>query len=618
MKNVKKKKEPKLNKKGKVKVGFLKSVVRTFPAQIKASPGMFVLSSILILVTSVVSSGQIYILERVFNGAAAIAAGNAAVMSVAVWLFVYAGSYILSAGVNQIKCRADVVFEKRAANTLNKERFEKNSRIPPIEFENTDRLDDIEKSGAGLGSAMSALTTFKRVVFYQIPFFVVVSFYLVQREPLLVAALALIFFPSLVHMMISRKLFADREDKAAPVRRVAGHLGECITSPKFFKETRILGAYRFFSKEYREKLKEIRRIDYKTAMKSEFIWLVSITVKTAGNLGVYYLLFRFLMAGRINVGEFAAVYASLGRIEENLSDLFWNSFGTFSEELPAIENYVRFLDIPEDSAPDVELPYEIGIRMRDVSFSYPNATKRAVDGVSLEVKPRETVAIVGENGSGKSTLIKLLCGYYRPDEGEVRIGGYPTTEISFNSIAKRLSAVYQRYPQYALTLRDNLVIGQYEKEVTDDNLTRACAMAGFSPDEEWLPGGLDTMLSRAFDDGVGMSGGQAQRVSIARAFYRDCSVMILDEPTAAIDPLEETRIYERFAKLSRDKTSFIVTHRLGSVRIADRIVMMKDGRIVEIGTHDELMKRGGEYKTMFESQRQWYEDDQGGEPAPAE
>lgn len=618
MKNVKKKKEPKLNKKGKVKVGFLKSVVRTFPPQIKASPGLFVLSSIILVIISVVESGQIYVLERVFNGATAIAAGRATVMSVAVWIFVYAGSFIVSAGLYQIRRRADATFEKRASNALTIQRFEKNSRIPPIVFENTDRLDDIEKSGAGLGSAMTALSTTRAILLYQIPFFFVVSFYLIRREPLLVVAMALIFFPVLIRMVVIRKLYVEKEDKAAPVRRAAGHLSECITSPKFFKETRILGAYRFFSKEYREKLKEIRRIDYKTAMRYELIYFLSSTLSTAGELGVYYLLFRFLMAGRINVGEFAAVYASLEKIRVNLEDLFYSSLGTFSTELPAIENYVRFLDIPEDSAPDVELPYELGIRMRDVSFSYPNATKRAVDGVSLEVKPKETVAIVGENGSGKSTLIKLLCGYYRPDEGEVRIGGYPTTEISFNSIAKRLSAVYQRYPQYALTLRDNLVIGQYEKEVTDDNLTRACAMAGFSPDEEWLPGGLDTMLSRAFDDGVGMSGGQAQRVSIARAFYRDCSVMILDEPTAAIDPLEETRIYERFAKLSRDKTSFIVTHRLGSVRIADRIVMMKDGRIVEIGTHDELMKQGGEYKTMFESQRQWYEDDAEGEPAPAE
>ena len=176
-------------------------------------------------------------------------------------------------------------------------------------------------------------------------------------------------------------------------------------------------------------------------------------------------------------------------------------------------------------------------------------------------------------------------------------------------VARRLSAVYQRYPHYALTLRENLIIGQYEKESTDENLREACAMAGFSPEEEWLPNGFDTMLSREFDEGVGLSGGQVQRVSIARGFYRDSSIIILDEPTAAIDPIEEARIYGRFAELSRDKTSFIVTHRLGSVRLADRIIMMKDGKIAETGTHDELMAKNGEYKKMFDSQSQWYEDE---------
>jgi len=231
-------------------------------------------------------------------------------------------------------------------------------------------------------------------------------------------------------------------------------------------------------------------------------------------------------------------------------------------------------------------------------------------GVSFDIKPKETVAIVGENGSGKSTLIKLITGYYKPSEGEVKLNGNDTRDTSFPSVAKRLSAVFQRYPHYAMTLRENLAIGDISKEPTDEALRKACAMSGFSPEEKWLPNGFDTMLSREFDDGVGLSGGQIQRIAIARAFYRNSSIIILDEPTAAIDPIEEARIYGRFAELSKDRTSFIVTHRLASVKIADRIIMMKEGKAVEMGTHDELMALDGEYKRMYDSQRQWYESNE--------
>ena len=612
-----KKNKDKKNKKP--RVGFFKCVKKTIPIIIGAAPGLFTIGCIIIVVQAILQAAQIYVLEGVFNGVTTVYEnGGGPVTGIIILIAAYAGTFIFSAILSQIANRTDTAFSYRAENRQTEQRLSKMAKIPPILFEDTDKLDDIEKAGSGADSARSLLSTLKQIVLYHIPYFVITSVYLVQRDPWLVAALLMIFIPTLLYQFLVKKIYRDKEDKAAPDRRLSAHYFECATSQQFLKETRLLGGFWYFFRSFSNLWRRLTKLDRKTSSKQQWLFFGAELLTFMGRLGVYYLLFRFLLIGRITIGEFAAVFTSVGMIENKLHQLFYGSFATASRDLPFIENYVRYLDFPENDGEDVELPYEIGIDLRDVKFSYPNTETPAVDGVSFSVKPKETVAIVGENGSGKSTLIKLLIGYYRPDGGDVRICGWNTKEISFESVARRLSAVYQRYPQYALTLRDNLIIGQYEKEPTDGAMREACAMAGFSPEEEWLTYGFDTMLSREFDDGVGMSGGQAQRVSIARAFYRDCSVMILDEPTAAIDPLEETRIYERFAKLSRDKTSFIVTHRLGSVRIADRIVMMKDGRIVEIGTHDELMKQGGEYKTMFESQRQWYEDDKGGEPAPAE
>ena len=594
----------------KPRVGFFKCVRNTIPIIIGASPGLFALGCVIIVVQSILASAQIYVLEFAFNGVTAISeAGGGAVLDIVLWLAVYAGSFIFATILGQIANRTDTDFMYRAENRQTKQRFDKMAKLAPIIFEDTDRLDDIEKSSAGADSARSLLNTIKQIVLYHIPYFVVTSIYLASRDPWLVASLLMIVLPTLLYQYLVKKIYRDKEDKAAPDRRLSAHYIECSTSEKFFKETRILGGFGYFFRSFHVLWARIMKLDRSVWLKDNWMFFLAELLTFAGKMGVYYMLFRFLLVGRITMGEFAAVFTSVNTIEDKLHQLFYGSFASASRDLPFIENYVRYLDFPENDGMEVELPYEIGIDVRDVSFSYPNTEEPAVRGVTFSVKPRETVAIVGENGSGKSTLIKLLIGYYRPDGGDVKICGWNTKEISFSSVARRLSAVYQRYPHYALTLKENLIIGQYEKESTDENMREACAMAGFSPEEEWLPNGFDTMLSREFDDGVGLSGGQVQRVSIARGFYRDSSIIILDEPTAAIDPIEEARIYGRFAELSRDKTSFIVTHRLGSVRLADRIIMMKDGKIAETGTHDELMAKDGEYKKMFDSQRQWYEDE---------
>ena len=314
------------------------------------------------------------------------------------------------------------------------------------------------------------------------------------------------------------------------------------------------------------------------------------------------------MKGRISIGEFAAMYAVIDQINNMLHNLFYNTFSNMSKQLPLMENYVRMMNFPEDEGIAVELPEKCSISLHNVSFRYPNQEKNALDGVSFDVAPGETVAIVGENGSGKSTLMRLLTGMYKPDEGEVMYGRYSTKEINMSSVARNYSAVFQNYAHYAISLRENLIVGDTDAVPEEGKMTLACRRGGFEPTEEWLPSGLDTILDRQFDGGVGLSGGQVQRIAVARAFYREAGSMILDEPTAAIDPIEEARIYNRFATLAKDKTAFIVTHRLGSVRLADRIIVMKDGRVAETGTHESLMKKNGEYRRMFDSQSSWYKE----------
>ncbi len=600
----------------KEKIGLLKTARIVVPYIIKTAPTLFFISCGIFIFQTAMQSMQIFLLENAFGGAAAFAEGTGHVSSFVFAICAYVCTYVLSQCVSPIANYVDTKFNQVSSNRQRLDMYDKMTRLEPIIFEDTDMLDDIEKANNGIDAARNFVSTAKQILLSHIPYIAVVAVYLVRREPLLMVAMLLIFLPTLFQQYMIKRLYRNKEDKSAPLRRKRDYYSECLTSPLYYKETRNLGAVKFFVEKYRSASRELIGLDIKTANKKEFFYTLTTVVSLIGTLSVYYLLFVFLMNGRISVGEFAAVFTSLGTIEGRLHSLFYGSFGAISEELPNLENYIRFLRLPCERAPEADVPSFADIELSDVRFAYPNQEGFAVDGVSLKIKPRETVAIVGENGSGKSTLIKLLTGYYVPLEGEVRIGGKSTAEMAFSSVAKHLSAVYQRYPHYAMTLRENLMLGQTEKEPTEEALRSACAMAGFTPEDPWLPDGFDTMLSREFEGGVGLSGGQVQRISIARAFYRDSDIIILDEPTAAIDPIEEAKIYGRFAELSRDRTSFIVTHRLASVKVADRIVMMKDGRAVEIGTHEELMSLGGEYRKMFDSQRQWYED--GGESSDTE
>lgn len=599
----------------KKKVGLLKATRVLVPEFIKPAPWLFLLSCMVFFVQGVVEALQVYVMEDLFAGVNELFEGGATMLHIIISALIYALSMIVIQLVGQLANWADTKLNNTSYNARKAKMQQKMSSLEPILFEDTDILDDIEKAKNGLETVQQYVTVLKSVFLNILPYLAIVSYYLIVREPLLMLLLVVIFLPTMFQQYMIKKLYGDKEQKSAPIRRKQSHYNECITSQMYYKETRMLGAYKFFVNGYRMLLKKIIKIDIETGTKTELLYSLTSFISMLGRVGVLYLLFVFLMDGRINVAEFSAIYLSVGNIEGRLHNLFYNSFSNVSQQLPLMENYIRFLELPEYQGVDVELPAKCDIVVDNIKFQYPNQEGNALDGVSFDVKYGQTVAIVGENGSGKSTLTKLLIGYYKPDEGTVKFNGVATSDMTFASVAKHVSAVYQRYPHYALSLRENLLLGQTDKVPDEEKMRNACGMSGFAPEDPWLPKGFDTMLSREFDDGVGLSGGQVQRIAIARAFYRESSIIVLDEPTAAIDPIEEAKIYHRFAELSKDKTSFIVTHRLASVKIADKIVMMKNGKAVEVGTHEELMALNGEYRKMYDSQRQWYETE--GEAKPA-
>lgn len=320
------------------------------------------------------------------------------------------------------------------------------------------------------------------------------------------------------------------------------------------------------------------------------------------------MLVKALLLGEISVGAFAAVFGSIDMLFRLMEQMIAYHIGNMASNLGKAHNFIRFMELPERGGVEGIPNFNEGIVVENVSFTYPNANHKSVDDVSISIRAGETVAIVGKNGAGKTTLVRLMMGLYKPSEGIIKLNGLDTSQINNKSLFCGVSGVFQKYQRYQMTLHENVKIS----DMTNTNEVNAVVeQAGVEVNDGSFPDGYSTMLSREFD-GVDLSGGQWQRIAIARGLYRVHNSIVLDEPTAAIDPIEESRIYKKFTEISKDKTAIIVTHRLGSAKIADRVVVMDKGKIVDIGSHDELMMECDLYKKMFTSQAEWYSDKQRG------
>ncbi|HEX3075949.1 MAG TPA: ABC transporter ATP-binding protein [Lachnospiraceae bacterium] len=590
------------------KVNIFQIARSMLPQMFKTMPS---LSVVLLIITVLhgVSFGVITMLQQRFFDAAANSVGGTSKIGVAIIALLVLGvGYVINQVLNGVGNYIPNIIINKARGELGKKIHGKISKLSPAIFEDTDKLDFINKAQQGKDNALWTSFTLVDIFLFYLPYFIFMGWYLFQLKPILVVALVCVFIPICFSQLVRTKMFSDVEDKSAPVRREYDYYEECMVSREYYKETRLLGAFQYFRRKYIDSLDTLQKLKFKASYKTGMIELGMSILTVAGYITIIYLLFDSLMSKEISVGAFAAVFASIGLLYSIMEEVVIYRISDISKEYGTIRNYINFMDLPEGEGEDIVLPENYDIRLEQVTYAYPKADKNAVEEANLTIKAGETLAIVGENGSGKSTLIRLIMGLYAPQNGSVKYADYDASKVSLNSLNAMTSAVFQKYQRYQMLLSENIGISNVARKTEEEALDQLCMVAGVAKDNESYPQGYDTMLSREFD-GVDLSGGQWQRIAIARGFFRDHRLIILDEPTAAIDPYEETRIYNQFAEISKDKTAIIVTHRLGSVKLADRVVVMKEGRIVQIGTHDELINQEGEYTRLYQAQEQWYKEE---------
>lgn len=594
------------NENRKVKLNVIIIYFRLLPILLKTYPFLFIMSNVLSVLHGVFWGAITMYTQKFFDTAANVAQGNENIWVAFISLGALGIVHLVSQLLNGIGNLLPQVYVEKAIGKLQEGINKKMGRISPIHFEDVNMLDDINKANAGKNQAVRFVLVFSFLFTFYIPYFIFMAWYLFSLKPILALSIVIIFIPTMITQVLRTKVFAKLEDKSAPIRRQYDYYENCMVGREYFKETRLLGAFSFFMKLYKDSLKLLNKLSWKANLKTNLNELFMKILTLAGYFIVLYMLFVALINREISVGSFAAVFSSIGTLFSVMEEIVCRHFGSITQSLGTIQNYLNFMSIPEREGEDTQIDPHSDIKLKNVTFNYPLSKTSAVKNVSFTIKNGETIAIVGENGSGKSTVVRLITSLYYPNEGDVYYGSHNTKDVSDKSLYPLISGVFQRYQKYQLTLRDNISISQVDRKVDERYLDKVTAMAGLDVSHPAFYDGYDTMLSKEFD-GTDLSGGQWQRVAIGRGFYRNHNIIVLDEPTAAIDPLEETKIYNRFAEISKDKTSIIVTHRLGSVKLADRIIVMDKGEVIDIGTHLELMERCRKYNEMWHAQAQYYQ-----------
>ncbi len=395
-----------------------------------------------------------------------------------------------------------------------------------------------------------------------------------------------------------------------PQRRLLEYLRVLGGSKESAKELKLFGLGPFLVHRYRKISDELHRQTVGLAKRKLLLGSLLTLLGTVGYYGTYAYVIYQTVIGAWSLGQLTFLAGAIAGASTNIQALF-STFSGIADQALFLTDLLDFLAVrprivSKAGAIAAPRPIRRGIEFKDVWFAYPSNPNPILRGISLHLAPRERIALVGENGQGKTTIAKLLTRLYDPTEGQILLDGIDLREYDLEDLWKEVGVIFQDFMRYDMTARENIAMGRVES--ADDRFQiRAAAMKSYAESLiRKLPKGYDQLLGCRFEGGIELSGGEWQKIALARAHLREAQLLILDEPTAALDARSEHEVFERFTELAEGKMTLLISHRFSTVRMADRILVLKDGRITEQGSHDELVRNGGHYAEMFELQAAGY------------
>ena len=503
------------------------------------------------------------------------------------------------------------------SNAMSVELMEHAAKLDLAQFEDPDFYDHLERARRQTVGRIALLSLLLSMGQDGLTL-VTLAAALIAYNPWLLLLLALAVIPSFLGETHFASLGYSLLFRWTPERRQLDYLRYVGASDKTAKEVQMFDLAPWLTERYRVLAQRFYEENRSLSLRRGIVGALLSILGTVGYYGAYIVILLRAVRGDITIGTLTFLAASFGRGRDVIQGTLLNASSVFEQALYLRDLFV-FLDMQptihsSPNARQVPTPIETGFVFENVGFRYPGSERWAVRNVNLELRPGERVALVGENGAGKTTITKLLARLYDPTEGRITLDGVDLKEYDLASVRKAIGVIFQDFVRYDMRFDENIGVGEIESvraELEKKNGTPAAitTAAENSLASSLLPRfskGYQQMLGRRFDDGVDLSGGEWQKIALARAYIRDAQVLILDEPTAALDARAEYEVFLRFSELVAGRTAILISHRFSTVRMADRIIVLRHGKVEEEGSHEELLAGKGLYEELFTMQAAGY------------
>ncbi len=468
-------------------------------------------------------------------------------------------------------------------------------RLERARVQATDRLGMIQQMGRLFQQLITTLTF---------------TAALAWASPWLVLLLTVGVLPSFLGETHFAFLGYAKNFRQTPAKRQMDYLRQVAGSREGAKEVKLFGLNKFFTSRFQALADQIYREDVALSRSKLIVGGLLGIIGTLGYYGAYvYIIWRTLH-GAYDIGLFTFLTAAIQQASSNLQQVFSTASGIADQALFLTDLLAFFQMEPTVySRPDglpTPQPIRTGFEFRNVTFTYPGTDRTVLKNFNLTLSPGERIALIGENGQGKTTVVKLITRLYDPTEGQILLDGIDLREYDLDQLHRNIGVIFQDFMRFEMTARENIAVGNIHHTQTDAEIEVAAHKSLADTVVHKLAHGYDQMLGRRFEGGVELSGGEWQKIALARAYLRDAQLLILDEPTAALDARSELEVFERFAELTAGKMALLISHRFSTVKMADRIVVLSGGRLIEEGNHQQLMASRGVYAGMFEMQAASY------------